>query len=128
MKSRIGGWIAALWLTQTVASVSAHHTVASFFDTSNLVTLRGTLTNVDWRNPHVIFRLETRGDNGNAVSWNVETLNVQGLSRQGLTQDSFKPGDVFSATVCIAKDGTRWAVTHVLTTPHGPIALRVGGC
>ena len=126
MKRRVGGAIAALLLAG--APTSAHHTISSFFDTNNLVTLQGTLTNVEWRNPHVILRLETLGDNGGPVSWNVETLNVQGLSRQGLNQESFKPGAAFSATVCVAKDGTRWAVTHALTTPSGPIDLRVGGC
>lgn len=128
MKSWIGGGLAVLLLGGAIVPLSAHHTVSSFFDTSNLVILRGALTSVSWRNPHVILRLETRGDNGSAVSWNVETLNMQGLSRQGLTQESFKPGDAFSATVCIAKDGTRWAVTHALTTPKGSVDLSVGGC
>lgn len=128
MKGWAGGGIAALLLAGAVAPASAHHTIASFFDTRNLVTLEGTVTNVEWRNPHVILRLETRDDTGNPVSWNVETLNVQGLSRQRLTQDSFKPGEAFSATVCVAKDGTRWAVTHALTTPNGPVDIRVGGC
>lgn len=128
MQSWIGGALAALLLSGAMASLSAHHTVSSFFDTNKLVTLQGALTSVNWRNPHVILRLESRDENGSAVSWNVETLNVQGLSRQGLNQESFKPGDAFRATVCIAKDGTRWAVTHALTTPKGPIDLSVGGC
>jgi hypothetical protein len=128
MRRWVIGGVAALLLLGTLAPASAHHTVASFFDTNNLVTLQGTLTNVDWRNPHVILRLETRGDNGDPVSWHVETLNVQGLTRQGLTQASFKPGAAFTAKVCVARDGTRWAVTHTLTTPDGSIDLRVGGC
>jgi hypothetical protein len=128
MTSWLGGGVAGLLLAAAMVPLSAHHTVSSFFDTNNLVTLRGARTSVSWRNPHVILRLETRGDRGNAVSWNVETLNMQGLSRQGLNQESFKPGDVFSATVCVAKDGTRWAVTHALATPKGSIDLSVGGC
>jgi len=127
MRVWIGGGLAALLSVGTMATVSAHHT-ASFFDTSNPVTLQGALTSVSWRNPHVLLRLETRGDNGAVVSWNIETLDVQGLSRQGLKQESFKLGAPFSATVCVAKDGTRWAVTHALMTPTGPIALGVGGC
>ena len=128
MRTWINGALAVLLSVGTRATVSAHHTVASFFDTNNLVTLQGALTNVSWRNPHVLLRLETRGDNGAVVAWNIETLDVQGLARQGLNQESFKLGAAFSVTVCVAKDGTRWAVTHALTTPSGPIALGVGGC
>ena len=128
MRTWINGGLAVLLSVGTMATVSAHHTVASFFDTNNLVTLQGALTSVSWRNPHVLLRLETRGDNGAVVSWNIETLDVQGLSRQGLNQESFKLGAAFSLTVCVAKDGTRWAVTHALTTPTGRIALGVGGC
>ena len=128
MRTWINGGLAVLLSVGAMATVSAHHTVASFFDTNNLVTLQGALTNVSWRNPHVLLRLETRGDNGAVVAWNIETLAVQGLARQGLNQDSFKLGAAFSVTVCVAKDGTRWAVTHALTTPSGPIALGVGGC
>jgi hypothetical protein len=128
MRTWINGGLAVLLSVGAMATVSAHHTVTSFFDTNNLVTLQGALTNVSWRNPHVLLRLETRGDNGAVVAWNIETLAVQGLARQGLNQDSFKLGAAFNVTVCVAKDGTRWAVTHALTTPSGPIALGVGGC
>lgn len=128
MRGWLGGGLAVLLSAGAMATVSAHHTVASFFDTNNLVTLQGALTTVSWRNPHVLLRLETRGENGAVVSWNIETLNVQDLARQGLNRDFFKPGAALHATVCVAKDGTRWAVTHALTTPSGPIALGVGGC
>jgi len=102
--------------------------VTGFFDTTRFVTLEGTLTRVDWRAPHVILRLETRRADGSLIEWNVETQNPQGLARAGLTLDSFKVGDAFRATVCVAKDGTRWAVTHEIAKPGGVATVSMGGC
>jgi hypothetical protein len=126
MRTRLA--VAAGLLLASVTALSAHHTVVNVFDTSRLVTLRGTLTRVDWRNPHVILRLETRGDDGSTTGWNVETRNPQGLAQAGLTLESFKVGSTFSATVCVAKDGTRWAVTRDIARPGGAAVVGVGGC
>ena len=120
--------LAAGLLLASVTRLSAHHVVTQFFDTSKLVTLQGTLTRVEWREPHVILRLETRGGNGSPVSWSVETRNPQGLAQAGLNRESFKVGDPFSATVCVAKDGTRWAVTHEISRPGSTADVGVGGC
>ncbi|HWN84376.1 MAG TPA: DUF6152 family protein [Vicinamibacterales bacterium] len=126
MRARVA--VAAGLLLASVSALSAHHTVVHLFDTSKLVTLQGTLTRVEWREPHVILRLETRRGDGSTSGWNVETRNPQGLAQAGLSRDSFKVGDAFSATVCVAKDGTRWAVTHEIARPGGVAAVRVGGC
>jgi hypothetical protein len=120
--------LAAGVLLASATGLSAHHVVTQFFDTSKLVRLQGTLTRVEWREPHVILRLETRNSNGSPVSWSVETLNPQGLAQAGLNRDSFTVGNAFSATVCVAKDGTRWAVTHQIARPGSTAAVGVGGC
>lgn len=120
--------LAAGLFLASAAGLSAHHVVTQFFDTSKLVTLQGTLTRVEWREPHVILRLETRSGSGSPVSWSVETRNPQGLAQAGLNRDSFKVGASFSATVCVAKDGTRWAVTHEIGRPGTTADVGVGGC
>ena len=125
---RTRGVAALLLLFATATAVSAHHTVAPLFDTTRFVTLQGTLTRVDWRAPHVILRLETRRADGSLIEWNVETQNPQALARAGLTLESFKVGDPFRATVCVAKDGTRWAVTHEIARPGGMAVVSMGGC
>ena len=126
LKSRVA--LAAGILLVSAMSSFAHHTVTGFFDTTRFVTLQGTLTRVDWRAPHVILRLETRRADGSLIEWNVETQNPQGLARAGLTLESFKVGDTFKATVCVAKDGTRWAVTHEIAMPGGAATVSMGGC
>jgi len=126
MKSPLA--LAAGILLTSAMSASAHHTVTSLFDTTRFVTLQGTLTRVDWRAPHVILRLETRRGDGSLIEWNVETENPQELARAGLSLDSFKVGETFKATVCVAKDGTRWAVTHEIAKPGGVATVSMGGC
>ena len=123
-----GAGILGLLLMASAASLSAHHTVADLFDTKTHVTLRGTLTGVEWRNPHVFLHLATRGGDGSTVAWTVETLNQQGLSRAGLNLDAFKVGEALSMTVCVKKDGSRWAVTDTIDRPGGAALVRVGGC
>jgi hypothetical protein len=115
-------------LFTSVTSLSAHHVVTNFFDIAKPVTIQGTLTRVDWRMPHVILRLETRTSSGSVASWNVETRAPQGLAQAGLTREAFKIGDRFRATVCVAKDGTRWAVTQEIARPGGAAPVSVGGC
>ena len=126
MKSRVA--LAAGILLVSAMTSFAHHTVTGFFDTTRFVTLQGTFTRVDWRAPHVILRLETRRADGSLIEWNVETQNPQGLARAGLTLESFKVGDTFKATVCVAKDGTRWAVTHGIAMPGGAATVSMSGC
>jgi hypothetical protein len=120
--------MAAGMLLASATALSAHHVVTHFFDTSKFVTLHGTLTRVEWREPHVLLRLETRRGDGSANSWTVETLNPQGLAQAGLNRASFNVGNTFRATVCVAKDGTRWAVTHEIARPGGAAVVGVGGC
>ena len=115
-------------LLASATALSAHHPVVHFFDTSKLVTLQGTLTRIEWRQPHVILRLETRRTDGSTIDWSVETRSPQGLEQAGLNRDSFKIGERFRATVCVARDGTRWAVTHGIARPGGLAVVGVSGC
>ena len=109
-------------------SLSAHHTVTDIVDTSSRVTLEGTLIRVHWKAPHVILQIETKERKGSTAIWSVETQSPQGLSRAGLTQQSFTIGQVLSATVCVAKDDIRWAVTHEIAQPRAAAAVSMGGC
>ena len=79
--------------------------MVDIFDTTSLVTLRGTLASVEWKNPHVILHLDTRSNAGKDEKWSVETLNAQGLSQRGLNADSFKVGETRSMIVCVKRDG-----------------------
>jgi uncharacterized protein DUF6152 len=67
--------------------VFGHHSVASWFDTSQFTELEGELTEVRWQNPHIVFTLKVRGENGQETLWDMESLSLSGVTRTGLTPD-----------------------------------------
>jgi Family of unknown function (DUF6152) len=103
--------------------IGAHHTVASVYDATKAITFRGVLTQVDWQFPHIIFHMDVKNADGSTTSWDVETVNPQGMRRHGLTEDFVKAGDSVSMEVLLAKDGTRHAALETITTSTGTTYL-----
>lgn len=128
MSIRVRASLVALALAATAAPLVAHHRADGAYDTKHLVMMTGTVTEVEWRNPHVILHLDTRYGSRNVASWDVETLGPLLLMRLGLNQDSIKAGDAINMTVCVAKDGTMKAVTRAIELPGRTTYIRVGGC
>jgi hypothetical protein len=124
MKIRISGAIVALALAMsTPTAISAHHTVAAVYDATKTVTFSGVVTQIDWQFPHIIFHVDVKNADGGTTSWDVETVNPQGLRRHGLTEDFVKAGDSVSMEALVAKDGTRHAALESITTPTGTTYL-----
>jgi hypothetical protein len=62
----------ALWFIEAATSVSAHHSFAAEYDRSKPVTLTGSVTKLEWINPHARFHMDVKDNSGNVVSWEVE--------------------------------------------------------
>lgn len=75
------------------APLLAHHAFTAEFDSTKLVTLEGTVTRIDWENPHVYFYIDVTDPSGTTVNWKCETRGPAGLTRQGWNKDSMKIGD-----------------------------------
>lgn len=73
-------------------SAGAHHSVNAFFNQSTITELEGTITGVQWRNPHVGFLLQVSAD-GNDEEWQLISSSINSLERSGLTPDMFRIGD-----------------------------------
>src|SRR5882762_6988857 len=82
----------------------AHHGNAAY-DTGKSVTLKGTVTQWVWANPHCILQLEVTDDRGEVVQWSAETENPSSMVHYGYTKQSMKPGDQITVTVVPAKNG-----------------------
>ena len=111
------GLSAGLLLIAT--SLSAHHS-PSRFDLTRQVTLEGTVTGFEWRNPHVYIQVETHDDDGDDVVWNVEATPPSVMSMSGWSARSLRPGDRVTVTGSPARDPERRMVLgHSVLTEQG---------
>jgi hypothetical protein len=96
----------ALGLSVCIASIplAAHHGNAAY-DTEKTITLKGTVTQWFWANPHCVLELDAKSDSGEVVHWSAETENPTTMSHQGWMKSSFKPGDQVTVTVITVKNG-----------------------
>ena len=85
-------------------SVAAHHGAASF-DTAVEVTLKGTVTEWQWFNPHCFLKFDVKGDDGTVKNWAVEAGNPTDMTKRGWSRLSFKPGDQVTVTLQPVKTG-----------------------
>jgi hypothetical protein len=99
----------------------AHHTVAKTFDISKLVVLTGTVTSVEWMNPHAIYHLAVIDANGVAVNWEIESRHLEGMRLDGIQSDTIKVGDLITMKVMLAQDGSHRAATASVVLSDGRI-------
>jgi uncharacterized protein DUF6152 len=84
----------------------AHHSFAAEFDANAPIELTGTVTKVEWANPHTYFYMDVTSPKGDVENWALEMGSPNGLMRRGWTRDSMKIGDVVTVTGSRAKDGS----------------------
>jgi Family of unknown function (DUF6152) len=105
----------------------AHHTAAYLYDVAKPVAMKGTVTEVEWKNPHVIVHVDVKGGDGAIAGWTLEARAVYIMQRQGMTQDFLRAGDAVDMTVCVARDGSHQAEMRSFAAPDGSVKL-VGQC
>ena len=111
--------LASCALTATLPAL-AHHSFQAEFDANKSVTLKGTLSKIDWINPHIYFYLDVKDDNGKVTTWTLESIPTGFMHRAGLTRDDFSVGDTLTALCYRAKDGTRaFAWVQEITFANG---------
>jgi hypothetical protein len=87
-------------------AVRAHHSFAAQYDAKQLVALQGTVTKVEWMNPHTFFYIDVVDENGRSTNWAIEGGAPNVLYRRGWKPDSLKTGDEVSITGHKARDGS----------------------
>jgi len=117
MKTRVGFLIAGLLLA--AGSVLAHHAFNAEFDGSKVTRWVGTVTKVEWTNPHARFYVDVKDENGAVTNWNFEMGSPVQLRRQGWTRDSLKVGDQIKVEGYPAKDGAKMASAKDVTLADG---------
>jgi hypothetical protein len=97
----------------------AHHSFAAEFDVTKPVKLQGTVTKMEWINPHSWIHIDVKNPDGTVTSWMVEGGSPNSLLRRGFTKHSLEPGTEIVVEGYQAKDGANRANGRDLTFPDG---------
>jgi hypothetical protein len=110
---------ATLALVAAGSPLLAHHAFAAEFDGSKPVKLTGTVTKMDWINPHAWLHMDVKGPDGKVVAWMIEGGAPNALLRRGWNRRSVPPGTVVTVEGFRAKDGSTRASGGAVTLPDG---------
>ncbi len=116
-------WLAAFVVVAAGSPLLAHHTLTTEYDMSAVTSVVGTVTEIDWRPPHVLVHLAENGGTSNAASWVLETRAPSILKGRKMEQDTVKVGTLIHANVYVAKNGDHKAWVKTIVLPDGTMLL-----
>ena len=112
------GFLAALGCLILSASLVAHHGNAAF-ENAKTVTVKATVTEWIWSNPHCFLKFDVKDDQGQVVNWIAETSNPPDMVARGWGRRSFKAGDEVTVTMIVAKNGVPVGRVRDVVLPNG---------
>ena len=108
MKAYFLGGLVAAALVVAAGQTMAHHSFAAEFDANKPITLTGTVTKVEWTNPHVWFYINVKDkDTGKVTNWGAEMGPPHGLQRRGWRRETLKIGEEVTVAGSLAKNGSK---------------------
>jgi len=116
--------LAGVVIVAGTASLLAHHSWP--VDFSREVTVKGTVTDYTWGNPHVMIGLEVRNENGTIEKWSVGGPSTSRMEGNGWHKDSLKLGDVITGSGYRFSDGQRILRLQKIVMPDGKAMLLYG--
>src|SRR5437867_13299569 len=111
--------LTASFLFAAAAPAFAHHAFAAEFDAKRPVKLRGTVSKMEWINPHAWIHVDVKDEDGNVVSWMIEAGTPNTLFRRGFTKNSLAQGTEILVDGYQAKDGSNRANGRDVTFVDG---------
>ena len=119
MRTKLSVVIAGVGLLLSAAPVAAHHAFAAEFDANKAIQLRGTVTKMEWINPHAWIHVSVKKPDGKVEEWMVEAGTPNTLLRRGFTKQSLLPGTEVIVDGYQSKDGSLRANGRDITLPNG---------
>lgn len=119
MRTRISVAVAAFGLLLAAVPSWAHHAFAAEFDVNKPIVLKGTVTKMEWINPHAWIHINVKDADGKVTEWMIEAGAPNGLLRRGFTKASLPPGTDVVVEGWQAKDGSNRANGSNITLPDG---------
>ena len=101
------------------AGAFAHHSFAAEYDVKKPVSLKGTVSKVEWTNPHARFYIDVKDESGSVVTWNLELASPNVLVRNGWSRHSLNVGDQVTVEGSQAKDGSQMANARTVILADG---------
>src|SRR5207247_8064158 len=107
----------------------AHHSPSAIFDMKTRVPLKGSITKVDWINPHIVVYMDVKGDDGEVENWKFESNPPRWFTKVGVTRADFAEAIGQTVTVEIVKaiDGSKYGFLQKIAFPSGNSIQLTGG-
>jgi len=119
MKTIVAIPLAMVCIGAAVFPLRAHHAFSVEFDAKQRVTLKGSVTRIEWTNPHTYFYIDVKEDSGHVVNWAFEAAGPNTLARLGWDRKSIKIGDLVTVTGYRARDASNIASAREVVLADG---------
>src|SRR5688500_20216688 len=120
MRTKFLAVVAGVALIAAAAPVLAHHSFSAEFDATKTFKMTGTVTKVEWMNPHTFFYIDVTDEKTKKVTnWAMEMGSPNGLMRAGWTRNTMKIGDEVTVEGSLAKDGSPTGNARSVMTKEG---------
>jgi len=114
-------WVVIITVLATASPALAHHSFAAEYDTTKPIAITGTVTKVEWTNPHARFYVDLKEADGSITNWAFELGSPNLLIRYGFTRDLLKIGSEVTVEGFQAKDASKVANTKTVKLPDGKV-------